>query len=164
LPVQALWGVGPKTLEKLAVRGISTVGDLAALKLDDAIRYLGDASGRHLWQLSHAIDDRAVEPDQKPKSIGHEETFARDHHRLDTLRREVVRMADAVAARLRDHGLVGRTVTIKVRFHDFRTITRSITLLEAIDTGPRSPEPRNRCSTTSIRPAGCGCSASASAS
>jgi DNA polymerase-4 len=136
LPVQALWGVGPKTLEKLLGRGIKTVGDLAALPEADAARHLGDANGRHLWRLAHGIDDRAVEPDQRPKSIGHEETFARDHHRLDSLRREVVRMADAVGARLRDHGLAGRTVTIKVRFHDFRTITRSVTLPAAIDAGP----------------------------
>ena len=136
LPVQALWGVGPKTLEKLTSRGIRTVGDLAALPEDDAARHLGDANGRHLRRLAHGIDDRAVEPDLRPKSIGHEETFARDHHRLDPLRRELVRMADAVAARLRDHGFAGRTVTIKVRFHDFRTITRSVTLPTAIDAGP----------------------------
>ena len=136
LPVQALWGVGPKTLEKLSGRGIATVGDLAALGEDDAARLLGDANGRHLSRLARGIDDRAVEPDQRPKSIGHEETFPRDHHGLDTLRREAVRMADAVAARLRDHDLAGRTVTIKVRFHDFRTITRSVTMPTPIDNGP----------------------------
>jgi DNA polymerase-4 len=136
LPVQALWGVGPKTLEKLAGRGITTVGDLAGLEEDAAARHLGDANGRHLWRLAHGVDDRPVEPNQQPKSIGHEETFARDRHDIDSLRREVVRMADAVAARLRDHGFAGRTVTIKVRFHDFRTITRAITVSEPIDTGP----------------------------
>ena len=136
LPVQALWGVGPKTLEKLTGRGVSTVGDLAAMTEHDAARFLGDANGRHLWRLAHGIDDRPVEPDQRPKSIGHEETFARDHHALDTLRREAVRMADAVAARLREHGVAGRTVTVKIRFHDFRTITRSVTLSGAIDGGP----------------------------
>jgi DNA polymerase-4 len=136
LPVQALWGVGPKTLEKLTGKGISTVGDLAALDEADAVRFLGAANGRHLWTLAHGIDGRAVEPDQQPKSVGHEETFARDHHGLDELRREAVRMADAVGARLRDHGLTGRTVTIKVRFHDFRTITRSSTVAEPLDAGP----------------------------
>jgi DNA polymerase IV len=135
LPVQALWGVGPKTLAKLQARGIATVADLAALTEDDAARHLGDASGRHLWRLAHAIDDRAVMPDQAPKSVGHEETFARDLRSADSLRREAVRMADAVAARLRAHGLTGRTVTIKVRFHDFRTITRSVTPPTPVDTG-----------------------------
>jgi DNA polymerase-4 len=136
LPVQALWGVGPKTLEKLRSRGIQTVADLAALSEAEATMFLGDANGRHLHRLSHGIDDRPVEPELQPKSVGHEETFARDHHELRTLQREVVRMADAVAQRLRNHGLAGRTVTIKVRFHDFRTITRSVTLPAAVDTGP----------------------------
>src|SRR4051794_30153321 len=77
LPVQALWGVGPKTLEKMRRRGISTVGDLAQLSPDDAATFLGNANGRHLHRLAHAIDDRPVVPEQRPKSIGHEETFAR---------------------------------------------------------------------------------------
>ena len=136
LPVQALWGVGPKTLDKLRSRGIEKVADLAALSEDDAAMFLGDANGRHLHRLSHAIDDRAVLPEVQPKSVGHEETFARDHTRLDTLQREAVRMADAVGQRLRNHRLSGRTVTIKVRFHDFRTITRSVTLAASVDTGP----------------------------
>jgi DNA polymerase-4 len=136
LPVQALWGVGPKTLEKLRRRGISTVGELGDLRVEDAETLLGRANGHHLHELAHAIDDRPVVPDQRPKSIGHEETFARDHHDLATLQREAVRMADAVAARLRQLHLTGRTVTIKVRFHDFRTITRSITLGEGVDSGP----------------------------
>src|SRR4051794_37187234 len=118
LPVQALWGVGPKTLEKLRARGIRTVGDLADMDEDNAAVLLGDANGRHLHRLSRAVDDRPVVPDLQPKSIGHEETFARDHHRVDTLEREAVRMADAVAQRLRNHRLTGRTVNIKVRFHD----------------------------------------------
>jgi DNA polymerase IV len=136
LPVKSLWGVGPKTLEKLRRRGISTVGDLAALSPDEAAAFLGNANGRHLHRLAHAVDDRPVVPDQRPKSIGHEETFPRDHHELETLQREAVRMADAVASRLRRHHLAGRTVNIKVRFHDFRTITRAITLPAAIDSGP----------------------------
>jgi DNA polymerase-4 len=78
LPVQALWGVGPKTLEKLRRRGISTVGDLAQLSADDAATFLGNANGRHLHRLAHAVDDRPVVPEQRPKSIGHEETFARE--------------------------------------------------------------------------------------
>jgi len=136
LPVEALWGVGPKTLEKLRRRGISTVGDLAGMAEDDAATFLGNANGRHLHRLARAVDDRPVVPEQRPKPIGHEQTFARDHHELDSLQREVVRMADAVASRLRHHGLAGRTVTIKVRFHDFRTITRALTLPAAVDSGP----------------------------
>jgi DNA polymerase-4 len=133
LPVQALWGVGPKTWERLHRLGVVTVGDLASMSLDVLVGALGTAQGRHLHALANGIDDRAVEPDRVPKSIGHEETFPHDHHRLDTLQRELVRMADAVAARLRAHSLAGRTITLKVRFHDFRTITRSVTLGDPTD-------------------------------
>jgi DNA polymerase-4 len=136
LPVQALWGVGPKTLERLHGRGITTVGDLAALEEPDAQQLLGSAAGSHLWQLSQGLDERDVVPDQRAKSIGHEETFARDHHRYETLHHELVRLADSVASRLRAAGVAGRTVTIKVRFGDFRTITRAVTLPAAVDTGP----------------------------
>jgi DNA polymerase-4 len=135
LPVQALWGVGPKTLEKLHRIGVDTVADLASLDERAALAALGAANGAHLRRLAHGIDDRDVVPDQKPKSIGHEETFARDHHRLEALRHEAVRLGDSVAARLRSAEVSGRTVSIKVRFHDFRTITRSITLPSPVDTG-----------------------------
>ncbi|MGK2949432.1 MAG: DNA polymerase IV [Acidimicrobiales bacterium] len=136
LPVQALWGVGPKTLEKLHRIGVETVAELASLDEGAVVAALGQAAGVHLRQLALGIDDRPVVPEQRAKSIGHEETFARDHHRLDTLQREVVRLGDAVAARLRAAGVAGRTVSIKVRFHDFRTITRSATLPSAVATGP----------------------------
>ncbi|MEX2294255.1 MAG: DNA polymerase IV [Acidimicrobiales bacterium] len=136
LPVQALWGVGPKTLEKLHRIGIDTVGDLASLDERAAVAALGVAAGAHLRRLAKGIDDRDVVPDHRPKSVGHEETFARDHHSLDSLQRQLVRLGDSVAARLRGADVAGRTVSIKVRFHDFRTITRSVTLPSAIDTGP----------------------------
>jgi len=128
LDVGALWGVGPATQKKLDRFGIVSVGDLAALPLETLVGALGPAQGRHLHDLSWARDDRPVVPESKPKSVGHEETYAKDLHDLTALNREAVRMADAVGHRLRKAGMEGRTVTIKVRFHDFRTITRSHTL------------------------------------
>ena len=128
LPVRALWGVGPATQDRLARFGIQTIGDLAALPLETLVGALGNASGRHLHDLAWGRDDRDVVPHQEAKSIGHEETYARDIHERPPAEREVVRMADAVASRLRKAGVAGRTVTLKVRFHDFRTITRSHTL------------------------------------
>jgi DNA polymerase-4 len=136
LPARALWGVGPKTLARLERLGVHTVGDIAALPLDSVVRAVGDAHGRHLHNLAHARDDRPVVPDQRPKSVSHEETFARDIHDRERLGREVVRMADGVASRLRRAGLAGRTVTLKVRFGDFRTITRSTTLPSLVDDAP----------------------------
>lgn len=136
LPVEALWGVGPRTLEKLHGIGVRTVGQLERLPLTVLTRAVGEAHGRHLHQLAHAVDDRPVEPDQRPKSISHEETFAQDLDDHGAVRVELVRMADAVARRARHEGVAGRTVTIKVRFGDFRTITRSTTLPRPVDTGP----------------------------
>jgi DNA polymerase IV len=136
LPARALWGVGPATLARLERLGVRTVGDIAALSEATLVSRLGTAHGRHLSRLANAVDDRPVVPDQAPKSIGHEETFPTDQYDRGPLAREVVRMADAVAGRLRRHALVGRTVTLKIRFGDFRTITRSTTAGVALDDGP----------------------------
>jgi DNA polymerase-4 len=135
LPVRAIWGVGPQTEKALERLGVRTVAQLADGDPDALVRALGEAHGRHLWQLAHGIDDRPVVADQRPKSVSHEETFATDLVDPDRVRVEAVRMADAVGARLRDAGTSGRTVTVKVRFPDFRTITRSVTLPAAVDTG-----------------------------
>lgn len=136
LPVRRLWGVGPKTLEKLERLGVRSIGDLAQLDERIVVGALGQASGRHLLALAHARDDRPVEVERDPKSIGHEETYPHDLHAHDELERELVRLADAVASRLRKHGLPARTLTLKVRFAGFRTVTRSVTLEGGVDTGP----------------------------
>jgi DNA polymerase-4 len=136
LPARALWGVGPATLTRLERLGVRTIGDIAALPEPTLVASLGSAHGRQLARLAHGTDDRPVEPDLQPKSIGHEETFATDRDDPEALGREAVRMADAVAWRLRRAGLAGRTVTLKVRFADFRTITRSTTLAVTVDDGP----------------------------
>ena len=133
LPVEKLWGVGPATGRRLARLGVRTVGDLAALGEDTLVAALGDARGRHLHALAHNVDERVVEPERSVKSVGHEETFAVDHRDRAVLVREVVRLADRTAARLRAGGHRGRTVQLKVRFADFRTITRSRTLPAATD-------------------------------
>ena len=133
MPVRDLWGVGPATESKLSRMGIETVGDLASQPRDRLEAGLGRASGLHLHQLAHAVDVRPVVVDQRAKSIGHEETFPRDLTDGPALRRQLVRMADAVATRLRAAGFAGRTVTIKVRFADFATITRAQTLPEPVD-------------------------------
>ena len=134
LPVQRLWGVGPATLERLQRLGVTTVGGLAELGEGTLVRALGKASGRHLYALSMGIDERGVEPERAMKSIGHEETFARDLHEQADLRTELVRLTDAVAARLRAAGTGARTVTLKVRFAGFVTITRSATLPSPVAT------------------------------
>ncbi len=133
LPVRSLWGVGPATGAKLSRMGIETVGDLSIQPEARVVAALGGAVGRHLHRLSRGLDDRPVVVDSSMKSIGHEETFSRDLYAPERLSQELMRMADAVGARLRSANVAGRTITIKVRFGDFTTITRSVTLPEPVD-------------------------------
>ncbi|MGH9030234.1 MAG: DNA polymerase IV [Acidimicrobiales bacterium] len=128
LPIRALWGVGPATGKRLAGLGVVTVGDLAKIPDETLQRAVGAANGRHLAALAKGEDDRGVEPSRRAKSVGHEETFAKDLRTHEDLHRQMLRMSDAVAARLREAGLWGRTITLKVRYGDRRTITRSQTL------------------------------------
>jgi DNA polymerase-4 len=133
LEVRRLWGVGPKTGERLAQLGVRTIGDLAALPEETLVHTLGDAHGRHLHALAWNRDERPVEPERAVKSIGHEETFPTDITERDVLGREVLRMSERVAERLRDARRAGRTVQLKLRYKDFRTITRSRTLPEPMN-------------------------------
>jgi DNA polymerase-4 len=127
LPLGRLWGVGPATLARLETLGVRTVGDAARLPEATLVNALGASHGSHLSQLAHNVDERDVTPERATKSIGNEETFPRDVRARADLEREVVRLADRVAGRLRHAGLEARTITLKVRFADFRTITRSRT-------------------------------------
>jgi DNA polymerase-4 len=137
LPVGALWGVGAAMEEALTRRGLRTVGEIAATPLAVLQRAVGEASGRKLHELANGIDPRRVTTDVIEKSVGHEVTFEVDESDGERLRRELLRQANAVAVRLRTAGWVGRTVVLKVRFSDFRTITRSRTLAEPTDLGRR---------------------------
>jgi DNA polymerase-4 len=127
-PVSDLWGVGPKTAERLSRYGIHTIGELAILDLAALCRVVGQAAGAQLHVLAAGRDERPVVADRAVKSIGHEETFATDRYDAAVLQRELVRLSDSVGSRLRAAGVVGRTVTLKVRFGDFSTITRSHSL------------------------------------
>ena len=130
LEVRRLWGVGPKTGERLAQLGVRTIGDLAALPEETLVHALGESHGHHLYSLAWNRDDRPVEPSREVKSVGHEETFPTDITDRETLEREVLRMSERVAERLRDGRRAGRTVQLKLRYKNFRTITRSRTLPE----------------------------------
>ena len=135
LPVGALWGVGERTEERLVSLGLRTVGDLAHTPVETLTRALGQASGDRLHDLAWGRDERGVVPDAVEKSIGNEETFARDIDDPELIHREILRLAQKVAARVRRQGHLGRTVVLKVRFADFTTITRSRTLDTPTDVG-----------------------------
>lgn len=136
LPVGRLWGVGPRTLERLERLGVATVADLAALPREALEAAVGASHAAHLRDLADARDDRPVVPDRDPKSIGQEETFGRDVVTRAEARTHIVRFAEAVARRCRDQGVAARTVTLKLKYADFRIATRSATVDEPVATAP----------------------------
>ncbi|MEC3977651.1 DNA polymerase IV [Amycolatopsis sp. H20-H5] len=133
LPVSALWGVGQRTGERLSQLGLHTIADVAATPLARLRRSVGNAVGEHLFALANGHDERAVVPESAEKSIGAEVTFDVDQHDKGVLELELLRLSERVAGSLRGRGLRGRTVSIKVRFADFKTITRARTLVSATD-------------------------------
>jgi DNA polymerase-4 len=133
LPVEALWGVGERSAEALRRLGLGTVGDVANTPLVTLRMALGEAAATHLYELSWARDPRRVSTDRVDKSISAETTFDIDISDRQVLRRTVLALSNRVAARLRGGGFVGRTVAIKVRFDDFRTLSRSRTLPSPTD-------------------------------
>jgi DNA polymerase-4 len=135
LPVGALWGVGGKTEEVLRGLGLHTVGDIAHTPVTTLERALGPAAGKHLSALAWGRDERRVVPHEPDKSIGAEHTFGTDVDDPAVIARELLRLSERTAARLRASAQVGRTVSIKVRFADFTTITRARTLGEPTDVG-----------------------------
>jgi DNA polymerase-4 len=137
LDVGELWGVGEKTSELLHRLGLSSVGDVAHTPLTTLQRAVGVSMARQLHQLAWGTDRRVVTsrrgPDEPDKTIGADETFGRDTDDRSVLLREILRLSAKVAGRMRTARVAGRTVTLKVRFADFTTITRSKTRGEATD-------------------------------
>jgi DNA polymerase-4 len=127
LPVGRIWGVGKVTGQAFEGLSIRTIGQLRQMPAE-ALNGLFGASGEHFWKLAHGIDDRRVVPDREAKSISAETTFAEDIAEMEVLRAWLVELVEQVARRLRRHNLLGRTIDLKVRFADFSTVTRSLTL------------------------------------
>jgi len=137
LPIAKLWGVGGKTEELLRARGYHTIGDLASAPVENLRRVIGEVGAQRLHDLSWGIDPRFVHAGESEKSVGHELTFETDITDPEVIRRELLRMSNMVAVRLRTAALVSRTVVLKLRFADFTTITRSRTIAEPTDLGRR---------------------------
>jgi len=133
LPVGALWGVGERTEEVLQRLGLHTVADIAHTPVDTLRRALGDNAGPALHALAWGRDSRPVMPTRRERSIGADETFSYDVDDPAYIHRELLKLSDRTAARVRAAGMVGRTISIKVRFSDFTTITRSKTLRDPTD-------------------------------
>ena len=137
LGVEELWGVGEKTAQVLHRLGLMSVGDVAHTPLPTLQRALGPAVGSQMHRLAWGEDSRVVTtrrgPDEPDKSMGADETFGRDTDDPEVVLRELLRLSAKVTARMRTAGVAGRTVTLRVRFADFTTITRSRTRGEATD-------------------------------
>jgi DNA polymerase IV len=132
LPIGKLWGVGEASREALGLMGVRTIGDLSRLPLSILEGRFGK-HGRHLHEAGQGLDEREVVPDREMKSVGHEETFAADLTRRQDLERELLALAVRVGRRLRRYGVLGRTVTLKVKYNDFKQVTRSTTLAADTD-------------------------------
>ncbi|HEX6232981.1 MAG TPA: DNA polymerase IV [Jiangellaceae bacterium] len=128
LPIRALPGIGPATAERLARLGVRTIGELAAVTADELVGLLGEAYGRSLYRLARAEDERPVSSERETKSVSIEDTFDQDITDRALLTALIGRMAMKVTGRLRESGQSGRTVQLKVRLHDFTTLSRSATL------------------------------------
>ena len=133
LPIEAMWGVGPKTAETLGRLGLRTIEDIAHLPRATLIRALGQANGESLHELAWGRDYRDVTPHDVEKSISAAETFAQDLDNPSEILTEFLRLTERASARLRDKEFFAKTISIKVRFADFSTINRSKTLALPID-------------------------------
>ena len=129
LPVTRIWGVGKVTKQMFDKIGVTTIGELRLLTVEQLRQTFGQ-SGEHFWRLARGIDDREVIPDRAAKSISHETTFPADIRDIDVLRAWLLELTEQVSRRLRNNNIRGRTVQLKVRYGNFDTITRSKSLTE----------------------------------
>jgi DNA polymerase-4 len=134
LPVGKLWGVGKVTQAALHRMGVETIGDLSRIPAEALARAFGK-HGVLLHELSLGIDEREVVPEREAKSMGREETYPEDLSDRESIRTELLSLATRVAERLRSEGVKGKTVTLKVKYHDFTLVTRAVTLDRFTDDG-----------------------------
>ena len=133
LPIKRIWGVGPSTERRLKNGGFLLIKDIQVL-LDEKplVPYVGNQA-RRIWELARGIDERPVEPDRQIQSVGNEETYESDVEDPAVIDLELHYFANRVAKRLRKYGLMGHTVSIKVRYNDFKTVSRQKRLDSATD-------------------------------
>jgi DNA polymerase IV len=130
LPIRKLYGIGPKTEAHLKNIGIETIGQLAALTLGNLIEHFGNSYGQYLYDASRGIDDSPLITHWEPKSISRETTFQEDVKNWQTIARTLAGLAREVVADMQDDGYSAKTVTIKIRFNDFQTLTRAKTITD----------------------------------
>lgn len=132
LPVEKFFGVGKVTATRMKQMGLFTGADLKRLSQDDLIHHFGK-HGSFFYEIVRGIDNREVQPDRETKSLSAEDTFPKDLTAIEEMESEIDKIAMVVQERLRRRGLKGKTVTVKIKYHDFRQVTRSRSLDHAID-------------------------------
>ena len=133
LPIKRIWGVGPSTERRLKDGGFALIKDVQALPDEKPlVPYVGNQA-RRIWELARGIDERPVEPDRQIQSVGNEETYESDVEDPAVIDLELHYFANRVAKRLRKYGLMGHTVSIKVRYNDFKTVSRQKRLDSSTD-------------------------------
>jgi DNA polymerase-4 len=130
LPIRKLYGIGPKTEAHLKKIEIETIGQLASLTLENLIEHFGNSYGQYLYDASRGIDDSPLITHWEPKSISRETTFQEDVKNWQSIARTLAELAREVVADMRDDGYSAKTVTIKIRFSDFQTLTRAKTMAD----------------------------------
>jgi DNA polymerase-4 len=133
LPVRRLWGIGPKTEKSLKDMGIETVGELASLQMEALVDSFGPSYGNYLYHASRGIDDSPLITDWEPKSISRETTFQKDMASWQFIAKTLADLTKDVVTDMKDSSFKARTVTVKVRFSDFETVTRATTIPHATD-------------------------------
>ena len=133
LPVRKLWGVGPKTEAHLKAMNINTIGELASLPLERLIGEFGNSYGNYLYSASRGIDESQVVTHWEPKSSSRETTFQSDIDNWQEIAKNLAELCREVSKDLKRSGYKGKTVTVKVRYSDFKTVTRAKTLERAVD-------------------------------
>ncbi len=128
LPVRKLWGVGPRTEAYLKEMGIQMIGDLASLSLQKLTEEFGQSYGSYLYEASRGIDESSIVTHWEPKSISRETTFQRDLDNWQVIAKTLAELTKEVVTNMKEEGYQGRTVTLKIRFDNFKTYTRSKTL------------------------------------
>jgi DNA polymerase-4 len=132
MPVRVLWGIGPVTAEQLATRGVTTVGQLAEVPKEELRARFG-SHGRGMARNARGIDNRPIVIEYERKSVGHERTFSRDLIDAKELEHQLWKMSQSVARRLKKSELAAGTVAVKIRYADFTTLSRQMSLSVAID-------------------------------
>ena len=127
LDISRLWGLGKKTEPLLRNRGINTIGDIASHRREELIKMFGK-NGEHFWMLANGIDERDVETEDETKSVSNEHTFEKDTDDREEIEKTLMFLSEKVSSRMRQQGIKGRTVTLKIRLEGFKTYTRAITI------------------------------------